>query len=218
MTEGVSAVSLKLPTFWAEQPAVWFTQTEAQFHIRHITDDATKYYYVVASLNQATASRLLDTLAAPPETNKYEGLKQRLLQTFGLNRRDRAAKLLHMQGLGDRKPSALMDEMLALMDGHHPCLLFEQIYLEQLPEDIRLQLANEDFSKPRSLALRADALWQAKGYCSPSINKIASGHKNPTATDTPTTGWCFYHAKFGKEAKKCKLPCTFPGNDQAGRQ
>ena len=33
----VDAVSLKLPTFWAEHPQVWFTQAEAQFHIRKIT-------------------------------------------------------------------------------------------------------------------------------------------------------------------------------------
>ena len=38
-----------------------------------------------------------------------------------------------------------MDAMLSLMKGHHSCLLFEQIFLEQLPEDIRLQLAKKMF-------------------------------------------------------------------------
>ena len=58
-----------------------------------------------------------------------------------------AAKLLHMDGLGDRKPSMLMNNMLALMDGHKPCLLFEQVFLEQMLEDIRLLLADDQPSK-----------------------------------------------------------------------
>ena len=79
---------------------MWFTQAEAQFRIPHITDDATKYYYVITAVDQTTASRLLDILADPPVVNRYEGLKQCLLETFGLNHRDQAAKLLlHMQGL-----------------------------------------------------------------------------------------------------------------------
>ena len=47
-----NAVAIKLPTFWAQQPKVWFLQAEAQFHIRKITDDTTKYYHVVAALDQ----------------------------------------------------------------------------------------------------------------------------------------------------------------------
>ena len=54
------AVSLKLPTFWSSQPEVWFAQAEAQFNLRIITADDTKYYYVLAALDQPTATRLLD--------------------------------------------------------------------------------------------------------------------------------------------------------------
>ena len=38
----VQAVSLKLPTFLAARPDVWFQQTEAQFALRNITDPTTK--------------------------------------------------------------------------------------------------------------------------------------------------------------------------------
>ena len=110
----VDAVSLKLPTFWAEHPQVWLTQAEAQFHIRKITEDETKYYYVVAALDQQTASRITDILSTPPEKDKYTSLRSWLLGTFCLGKRDRASKLLHMNGLGDKKPSELMDEMLVL--------------------------------------------------------------------------------------------------------
>ena len=63
-----------------------------------------------------------------------------------------------MRGLGDRKPSQLMDDMLVLMDGHATCFLFEQLFLEQLPQELCLALADADFADPRAVALRADAL------------------------------------------------------------
>ena len=66
-----------------------------------------------------------------------------------------------MDGLGDRKPSMLMNEMLALMDGHAPCFLYEQLFLEQMPYDIHLILADETFINPRQLAARADVLWHS---------------------------------------------------------
>ena len=122
------AVSLKLPPFWSAQAAVWFLQAESQFHVRGIVADETKYHYVVGALDQATASHLVDFLLHPPGTNQYDALKTRLLTTFGLSCHERAARLLHLRGLGDRKPSDLMDKMLALADGHSPCFLFEQIF------------------------------------------------------------------------------------------
>lgn len=169
-----NAVSFKLPPFWASQPQVWFQQAEAQFTIRKITADETKYAYIVAALDQDTASRLLDLLRAPPTNNKYEAIKARLTKTFGLTRRVRANRLLQMGDLGDRPPSALMDEMLALLDGHTPCMLFEQLFLNRMPDPIRLQLANADFTDPRKVAERADELWQSMiPNDSPGINRVA---------------------------------------------
>jgi hypothetical protein len=222
----VGAVALKLPIFWSAQPEVWFSQAEAQFHIRKITEDATKYYYVVASLDQETASRVVDMLSAPPSVDKHQALKKRLTDTFGLSRRDRAAKLLHIRDLGDRKPSQLMDEMLALLDGHQACLLFEQVFLERMPQDIRLQLSEDNFANPRTLALRADVLWQAKSQGTLAIGKVSTGlpASRPATSgasrnrDGSDSKFCFYHTKFGSNAQKCNQPCSFPGNGLAGRQ
>ena len=65
-----NAVSIKLPTFWTAQPNVWFQQAEAQFTIRSISADTTKYAYIVAALDQDTASRLMDLLSNPATDNK----------------------------------------------------------------------------------------------------------------------------------------------------
>ena len=164
-----NAISLKLPIFWTSQPQVWFQQAEAQFTIRNITVDNTKYAYVVAALDQDTASRLLDLLRKPPVESRYNTIKARLIQTFSSSRRVRANRLLQMEELGDRQPSALMDEMLSLLDEH---LLFEQIFLNRMPDAIRLQLAEADFAEPRKLAEKADQLWLSMGVpTAPAIHR-----------------------------------------------
>ena len=168
-----NAVALKLPVFWTQQPQVWFLQTEAQFNIRKKADDTTKYYYVVSSLDQSTAGQITDFLAQPPSHNKYEAVKERLLETFGLSKRDRAQSLLHLQPLGDRKPSQLMEEMLTLLGEHSCCFLSEQLFLEQL--DRQLQVANENFSNPRALAAKADVFWNVKCQSmSASVNRVTT--------------------------------------------
>ena len=60
--------------------------------------------------------------------------------------------------LGDMRPSQLMDEMLGLLGGHEPCLLFESLFLKSMPEDERMQLATASFDDPRALAKTADGL------------------------------------------------------------
>ena len=54
---------------------------------RGITADDTKYYYVLAALDQDTATRLLDLVNHPPADNKYQTLKGRLADAFGLSKR-----------------------------------------------------------------------------------------------------------------------------------
>ena len=215
-----NAVALKLPTFWTSQPRVWLAQAEAQFVIRKITADDTKYYHVLSALDQDTATRLLDLISSPPPENKYHALKDRLVDTFGLSKRERASFLLHTRPLGDSKPSVLMDEMLALLGDHPPCMLFEQLFLERLPEDIRVQLVDIKVEDHRDLARKADALWAARGM-GPSANAIRKPKNPPTGRKLKPEGQkdtlCYYHRRFGESAKQCRDPCTWSGNGQAGR-
>ena len=163
-TADTHAVGLKLPVLWADHPRVWLQQAEAQFAVRNVTADNTKYHYVVAALDHATALRVIDMLEDPPQHNKYDNLKRRLTDIFGLSRRQRADQLLDigLHSLGDRRPSQLMDEMLALLGLHKPCMLFEGIFLRCMSEDIRLQLATSSFDDLRAHAKTADEFWQAK--------------------------------------------------------
>ncbi len=233
----VAAVSLKLPTFWPERAEVWFAQAEAQFSTRGVTNDSTRYHYIVQALDQDTATRVLDLLLQPPDTGKYDTLKQRLLDSFTLSESQRASLLLNMPGLGDSKPSQLMDKMLALLGDHPPCFFFREIFMQQLPSHIRAHLVQAHLTDCRAMALAADALWTASG---PGINAVqhsANPHRTNNNKPRPTfvrpnsvrtnlthpaetTGLCFFHRRFGDAARQCRPPCTFTaqGNGQAGRQ
>ena len=179
----------------------------------------------MAAVDQRTVERLLDVLENAPATDKYITLKARLLNTFSLTKQQRASRLLSIAGLGDRRPSELMDEMLALLGDHKPCLLFEELFRQQLPADVRMAMANADFSDPRAAAQVADQLWASRPQ-----PFAATVNSNPTPEEPnvaavrhterkrPDTGTCYFHQKFGSGARKCTPPCKFQGNGQAGRR
>ena len=64
---------------------------------------------------------------------------------------------------------------------------------------------------PRALATKADVLWIAKQQAATAINKVTSQPKSKITTAHATRqNWCFYHKRFGDDAKNCKAPCNHP--------
>ena len=70
-----SAVTVKLPTFWPAQPTIWFAQAEAQFALRDITSDSTKYYHVLAALDQNSTVNLAAQKLIFSATASRDGIK-----------------------------------------------------------------------------------------------------------------------------------------------
>ena len=128
------------------------------------------------------------------------------------------------------QPSQLMDEMLGMLGAHKPCMLFESIFLKAMPEDVRLQIATADFTDPRALAKTADELWQAKERSPVFVSQSRPRRNTPPRTDDTrqrasdkrhrenetATEVCYYHRRFGTEARKCNSPCALSGNDSSG--
>ena len=70
-----STVSIKLPQLWETNAAAWFVITEAQFSNAHITVDTTKYTYVISSLSNELAGKIIHVITNPPTNDKYVSLK-----------------------------------------------------------------------------------------------------------------------------------------------
>ena len=176
-----SAVTLKIHKFWESSASTWFAQTEAQFALRDITADTTKYYYVVLALGNSTASRVVSLLKYPPPAEKYAALKAHLLKTFDLSDTEKASRLFSLQGLGDSKPSELMDRMLDLLGEHRPNFLFTQLFLRQLPFQVRAASAHTTITDCRRLAEEADKLFLAsQGNC---VAALVSAHIAPVSLE-----------------------------------
>jgi hypothetical protein len=47
----INRVGIHVPPFWPEKPAVWFMQLKGQFALLNITQDGTKFYYVISQLD-----------------------------------------------------------------------------------------------------------------------------------------------------------------------
>ena len=204
---GAAAVSVKLPDFWPRSPTTWFTQAEAQFRVAAITSDETKYYHIVAKLDQQTAIRISDLLENPPETDKYTGLKARLTDTFSRTPLERAEALLEIESLAGRKPSELADDMIAMAGTavQHDCPLFAAIFLRTLPPSVKQHLMTEEkITDLRKIAKQADRL-----IATTPEHSVVHQVKKSTGPKREKSTVCFYHKKWGSKAYKCKQPCSF---------
>ena len=189
---------------------------------RCITNDDTKYHYLVAALDEYTATRKIGSLTSPPSDSKYATLKARLLRTFTLNDRQRAAKLFELPGTGDNTPSQLLDSMLASFGEHTPCSLFKELFMQQSPDEIHAHLARSQINDYTELAQAADELWISRSTSNmhPLQRRVVK-EKSPVmnAPSPSSNEFCYYHTRFENLARHCRPPCNHPasGNGHAGR-
>ena len=220
----VNAVALKLPIFWTDRPAVWFAQAEAQFLVKHITNDATKHAHVITSLGNEAAAEVESHILHPPNNDKYEELKASLIDAFGQSQVAKDNALLSLGGLGDRKPTSLLRYMQSL--NSDPTTLFKACFLQQLPMDVRRILASSD-KTVEDLAKDADRIMEAAGKGSPAVSAVRKPNVR-LGGPAKDTSLCYYHARFGHKARTCKgdgcqmadqplAPPEVPGNPPAGR-
>ena len=169
-------------------------------------------------LDNNTAGRAIPLLTNPPPTEKYGSIKSFLTSAYSLSDEERASTLLNLTGLGDMKPSELMDKMLSLLGNHTPCFLFRYILMQQLPSYVRGPLANSPATDYRQLAREADKYYIAGTTNGNEMAGVVQ-NKSPTpTTQSQARPLCFYHNKFSKNARKCVKPCRFSATPVQGNE
>ena len=237
----VNATAVKLPLFWSGNPEVWFKQVESVFTTRNpkVTVQQTKFDYVIQALDNNTADRVQNIILAPPE-EPYDKLKAALIGAFSKTQAEKDQELLHLNGLGDKKPSELLQHMQNL--NVDPATLFKALFLAQLPSEVRRILASSEKTDIGDLAREADRITEVSKLTNESQVNATGEYRKPfrrhpvgeqskdqkvnTRSDQTWTllpGMCKYHSRFGKLARNCLQPCKFhtvsePGNCQSGRQ
>lgn len=176
-----TAAPLRLPPFWRQNPRSWFRQVEAQFQLRNIHAQSTKYFHVIANLPPEVASELDDVLSTVSLDDAYDVLKSAILDRMQASQRSRIQQLLTEEDLGDRKPSQMLHHMRQLLgdppsESQQP--LLRELSLQRLPQGMRMVLAGSDDFSLDKLATLADRI---ADYSAPSPTPLVAA-----ATSVPS--------------------------------
>lgn len=151
----VNRIALRVPPFWKPNIQLWFSQVEAAFQLSGITNDDTKYASLVSSIDSESLNYVSDLIYSPPQQDKYDTLKRRLLTEFADSDGKRLKKLLNELQLGDSKPSTLLRQMRDLAAGKLNEDFLQNLWLQRLPTNIQSILLASNENLPQ-LAVLAD--------------------------------------------------------------
>ncbi|XP_025997160.1 uncharacterized protein LOC105201603 [Solenopsis invicta] len=218
-SQETSRISIRPSKFSKEKPLIWFIQMEAQFATNGITQDLTKYYHALQSLDADVIS----------EDSEEKRLKTLLNQTI----------------LGDQRPSRLLRHMKDLAEDRMSDDLFKSLWLQRLPTNMQTVLSASgdiltldrltamadkiyDITPPSSSVLQvaettASTSSQESELCE-IIKKLdqllsrrqrSSPHRRKRSRtrsrsrSSTNTKYCWYHKCFGRDVKKCSAPCSW---------
>ncbi|XP_036325130.1 uncharacterized protein LOC118738314 [Rhagoletis pomonella] len=234
--------AVKLPPFWKDNCALWFVQVEAALEIAQIRSDISQYRYVQVHLDETTLPFVADIITSPPVDGKFLALKTRLLHTFEESGDSKLRRLLHNTEFTDGKPSHYLLRLKSLAAGMVTENILRTIFLEQMPQNVRSILAVNDTSGLDHLAVQADKIFEVQNSImfvfAKTVNDAITGTESPktsafvmdelsaqlqalTAAVNKTNNdrakevtkdACYYHTRFGAQAKKCPQPCSFRKN------
>ena len=237
-----TAGNLRLPEFWSGAPAIWFARAELRFEVAGILTEREKFAHAVNALSQEATRLVTDLITNPPLHFPYTALKERLMIAHQLSPIQKAAKILSMPVIGDRRPSQLLADLLEYCPpGEENTAFFRAVYMQRLSVDMQVLLEGIEDGDLKQLAQKADKLWAIRrpadsGVASvtpvsdefeDNIAAIRPPAKKPdkkpsTAAAADNRGQrkprlfsvCYKHMKFGAAAHKCDDPnnCTWAGN------
>ncbi|XP_028966723.1 uncharacterized protein LOC114828096 [Galendromus occidentalis] len=199
---------------------MWFTTIEAQFSIRKISEDQTKFESALTALDSDTQERVADFFDdLPAPGSQYAQFKARVLDSFKVDQHQRLANLVALT-IGDDTPTRLLDGMLAL---YQPDInaernpLFRFHFLQKLPSNVREQLMAQDHLELRDLAKLADKIVAQRHLptaCTvqeedeiDAVRRMIPPkkfHRGPFAQKDLRA--CRFHVRFGDKARNCLKP------------
>ena len=225
-TQSTSAVALKLPTFWRDEPTIWFEQVEASFTTKGIVADQTKRDYVLAALDNDTAREVKQAIVSSPATGKYDALKTALINAFDRTQEQKDAELLALTDIGDKRPTAHLRYLRNLnSDGTS---LLRAVFLSHLPTDIRTVIQAQGIKDLDQLAEAADRALDAKDARPAGASAVQTRGKGRRTNGSRRDGntqqdrqqdrqqdgerqrdhhLCHFHKRFGRAARRCTPGC-----------
>lgn len=179
----VARISPKIPSFWAANPELWFAQVEAQFFLAGITDNKTKYSYVISSLEQRFAMEVQDIISQPPSDTSYDTLKTELIRRLSVSEEKKIRKVLLEEDLGDRTPSQFLRHLKSLSSATAVGdQLLKTLWVQRLPPHIQGILQTQQDLPCDRLAIIADKILEVQPITSTLPNVAAVTYSDTQIT------------------------------------
>lgn len=177
----IARVSIKLPSFWKENPDLWFANVESQFRTHKISQEQTMYDYVLQSLDQTIIPYVADLIKNPP-ANPYIELKSRIITAFCETDEHRLRKLLSGMQIGDQKPSLFLQTMRNQAGNQTNDAVLKSLFMDQLPEQVRGILVMSNETNLDKIAAQADKIVET---IRPTSISAVTSHSNATSEISP---------------------------------
>ena len=168
------------------------------------------------------------------ESNPYTILKELVVKETDLSDYQRSEKLHALPALGDQRPSDLLASIRNLQPVQDcGCYCSRYQFLSRMPPITRAQLGNQKDLSVDELAALADTIMLSQASVQSVLAKVDANRHNadvrairqrPAASAPPLPKekkkgkpeLCWFHQKWGREAKFCRKPCSWSGNGYWG--
>jgi len=131
--KGAAPVTLKSPHFGeTNQISGFFRCSQWQ-----ITKDEIKYHFLIANPDTSVLPFIADIMRNPPNTHKYQTVKNRILASFGQSNEVKIRRLLKGQLLGDQKPSHFSQHLKNLASNVCTNDILKCLFLDRMPVRIK---------------------------------------------------------------------------------
>ena len=168
----------KIPTFFTNDPTLWFLQVESTFASCRITAEQTKADFVIANLDGDVINCVRDLLtAAERPDNIYTQIKERIISNFSVSAEARLRQLLKGQVSSSGKPSLILARLRAL-DSNCGEDILRTVFMDQLPPGMRSILAVSAVTDLKNLAELADKIAETSQFADSSVAAISPGNSS----------------------------------------
>ena len=158
-----AAAAVHLADYYAENPTAWFAFVDSVFETSRIRASRTKFNYAFQKLPLSMFDTISDIQqASATSEDPYGELKTRLTNSFGLGKEARLAAFLDHPGLGDFKPSVLLDRIWALRPDSVDAIAYA-IFYRRLPAYIVSAAAGHKFEDRNALGVFCNQIYDAQG-------------------------------------------------------
>ncbi|XP_065334863.1 uncharacterized protein LOC135936100 [Cloeon dipterum] len=156
----------RLPEFNSKDPGTWFVLLENDFGMNKVLDDGVRYSHLISLLG-SRISNFMAVVRAPPPTNKYEFLKQQVLQRCAVSKEQQFKDFVSKMEGSNRLPSRLLHRLRREAVNHEVSqsdAFLKCLWLEKLPEFVWKTVEPHKRSmKLDQLATLADSIYESKG-------------------------------------------------------